>query len=132
MTSLIMIITESPDRIKVTPRWSSTNIPQEYSHQMYSSLLIHINLLFSSTYFLFYNCYLHASMTYQSILFYVVLNSYFYLYILYASCTNNSTPNLCLLFVHTALLILLSRTAWTWIITSNLLAHYNCTRLLLF
>ena len=28
----LLIITESPDRIRVTQRWSSTNLPQECSH----------------------------------------------------------------------------------------------------
>jgi len=35
---LILMITESPDRIGVTQSWSSHYTPSEYSHQMYSSL----------------------------------------------------------------------------------------------
>ena len=45
---LILMITESPDRIGVTQSWSSHYTPSEYSHQMYSSLWLPVMLLVSS------------------------------------------------------------------------------------
>ncbi len=76
-----MIITESPNLIRVTQSWSSISYSPEYSHHMYSSLTLQAYLLFSSTFYLFFKLIIVSNFINSSII-YCSFNIQHFLYFL--------------------------------------------------
>ena len=117
---LILMITESPDRIGVTQSWSSHYTPSEYSHQMYSSLLLPVMLLVSSLFCPFDKSY--------CILFFLLCKEFF------CEIFSKYFPNVFqnILFLSSAAeFIFLSTSTRTRIISSNFLSNYNSAGFLL-